>query len=176
MRLAVPPGGMKKVVLSRLLSYVLVLMITPVALCAETPAAMANTKTPILPLSEVKAGMHGIAYTVFEGVTPEPMDVEILGVLRNANGPKGDIILVRLQGKRVEYTGVVAGMSGSPVYVDGKLMGAIVSIGEPKCIAQSLIGHHGSYDLADFPDGNTVHRFDHAKDCSAAEIKVVDSG
>lgn len=122
---------MKKVVLSRLLSFVLVLMITPVALCAQTPAATANPKTPILPLSEVKAGMHGIAYTVFEGVTPEPMDVEILGVLRNANGPKGDIILVRLHGKKVEYTGVVAGMSGSPVYVDGKLVGAIAfRIGE----------------------------------------------
>ena len=122
---------MKKVALSRLLSYVLVLVLTPVALCAETPAATANTKTPILPLSEVKAGMHGVAYTVFEGVQPEPMDVEVLGVLRNANGPKGDIILVRLHGKKVEYTGVVAGMSGSPVYVDGKLMGAIAfRIGE----------------------------------------------
>ena len=75
--------------------------------------------------------MHGVAYTVFEGVKPEPMDVEVLGVLRNANGPKGDIILVRLHGKKVEYTGVVAGMSGSPVYVDGKLMGAIAfRIGE----------------------------------------------
>ncbi|HEX9119292.1 MAG TPA: SpoIVB peptidase S55 domain-containing protein, partial [Terriglobales bacterium] len=122
---------MKKAVLSRLLSYVLVLMITSVALCAQTPTASATTKTPILPLAEVKAGMHGIAYTVFEGVTPEPMDVEILGVLRNANGPRGDVILVRLHGKKVEYTGVVAGMSGSPVYVDGKLVGAIsLRVGE----------------------------------------------
>ena len=122
---------MKKVVLSRLLSYMLVLMITPVALCAETPAATTATKTPILALSEVKAGMRGVAYTVFEGVAPEPMDVEVLGVLRSANGPRGDIILVRLHGKKVEYTGVVAGMSGSPVYVDGKLMGAIAfRIGE----------------------------------------------
>ncbi len=88
-------------------------------------------KAPILPLSQVHAGMRGVAYTVFEGVTPEPMDVEVLGVLRNANGPKGDIILVRLHGEKVEYTGVVAGMSGSPVYVDGKLMGALAfRIGE----------------------------------------------
>jgi hypothetical protein len=59
------------------------------------------------------------------------MDVEVLGVLRNANGPKGDIILVRLHGKKVEYTGVVAGMSGSPVYLDGKLAGALAfRIGE----------------------------------------------
>src|SRR5437868_11940692 len=59
------------------------------------------------------------------------MDVEVLGVLRNVNGPKGDIILVRLHGQKVEYTGVVAGMSGSPVYLDGKLAGALAfRIGE----------------------------------------------
>ena len=69
--------------------------------------------------------MHGTAYTVFEGVKPEPMDVEILGVLRNFNGPKTDLILVRLSGAKAEYTGVVAGMSGSPVYIDGKLVGAL---------------------------------------------------
>jgi hypothetical protein len=69
--------------------------------------------------------MHGVAYTVFEGINPEPMDVEVLGVLRNMNGPKGDVILVRLHGTKAEYTGVVAGMSGSPVYFDGKLAGAL---------------------------------------------------
>jgi hypothetical protein len=58
-------------------------------------------------------------------VKPEPMDVEILGILRNMTGPKGDIILVRLHGAKPEFTGVVAGMSGSPVYIDGKLIGAI---------------------------------------------------
>jgi hypothetical protein len=75
--------------------------------------------------------MRGVAYTVFEGTTPEPMDVEVLGVLKNMNGPKGDIILIRLHGPKVEYTGVVAGMSGSPVYFDGKLAGALAfRIGE----------------------------------------------
>src|SRR5437764_6422368 len=59
------------------------------------------------------------------------MQVEVLGVLKNANGPKGDVILVRLGGKKAEYTGVVAGMSGSPVYLDGKLAGALAfRIGE----------------------------------------------
>ena len=88
-------------------------------------------KVQILPVSQVKAGMHGVAYTVFEGTTPEPMEVEILGVLRNMAGPKSDVILARLHGKKVEYTGVVAGMSGSPVYIDGKLVGAIAyRIGE----------------------------------------------
>jgi hypothetical protein len=57
--------------------------------------------------------------------------VEVLGVLKNANGPKGDVILVRLTGEKAEYTGVVAGMSGSPVYFDGKLAGALAfRIGE----------------------------------------------
>jgi hypothetical protein len=84
-----------------------------------------------LSLSQIHAGMRGVAYTVFQGTTPEPMDVEVLGVLKNANGPKGDIILVRLGGAKAEYTGVVAGMSGSPVYFNGKLAGAVAfRIGE----------------------------------------------
>ena len=75
--------------------------------------------------------MQGVAYTVFQGVKPEPMDFEVLGVLRNVNGPRGNIILIRLHGPKVEYTGVVAGMSGSPVYIDGKLAGALAfRIGE----------------------------------------------
>ena len=75
--------------------------------------------------------MRGVAYTVFQGVKPESMEVEVLGVLHNVNGPKGDVILVRLHGQKVEYTGVVAGMSGSPVYLDGKLAGALAfRIGE----------------------------------------------
>jgi len=75
--------------------------------------------------------MHGVAYTVFQGVKPEPMDLEVLGVLHNVNGPRGNIILIRLKGQKVEYTGVVAGMSGSPVYIDGKLAGALAfRIGE----------------------------------------------
>jgi hypothetical protein len=91
----------------------------------------AQTSQPTIPVDQIHAGMHGYALTVFEGVKPESMDVEVLGVLRNVNGPKGDIILIRLHGARVEYTGVVAGMSGSPVYLDGKLAGALAfRIGE----------------------------------------------
>jgi SpoIVB peptidase S55 len=81
--------------------------------------------TKIFPLSEVRRGLHGVAYTVFEGVTPEPMQVEILGLLKNALGPGQDMILARLHGTKPEYTGVVAGMSGSPVYIDGRLVGAL---------------------------------------------------
>ncbi|HKT87936.1 MAG TPA: hypothetical protein VJQ59_05840 [Candidatus Sulfotelmatobacter sp.] len=95
------------------------------------PALIAQTSQPTIPVDQIHPGMRGVAYTVFEGVKPEPMDVEVLGVLHNVNGPKGDIILVRLHGTKVEYTGVVAGMSGSPVYFDGKLAGALAfRIGE----------------------------------------------
>jgi hypothetical protein len=91
-----------------------------------------TTQAPrTISVDQIHAGMRGVAYTVFQGVKPESMDVEVLGVLRNVNGPKGDIILVRLHGAKVEYTGVVAGMSGSPVYLDGKLAGALAfRIGE----------------------------------------------
>jgi len=92
--------------------------------------AASAPKPNIIPLDQIHAGMRGVAYTVFEGVKPEPMEVEVLGVMKNVNGPKGDIILVRLHG-RAEYTGVVAGMSGSPVYFNGKLAGALAfRIGE----------------------------------------------
>ncbi|MEO6982368.1 MAG: hypothetical protein ABI072_04555, partial [Edaphobacter sp.] len=88
------------------------------------PAA-APAVTKIFPLAEVKRGQMGVAYTVFEGVTPEPMAVEILGVLKNSLGPGRDLILARLRGQKPGYTGVVAGMSGSPVYIDGRLAGAL---------------------------------------------------
>src|SRR5450432_1730831 len=103
---------------------------------AHTPISSARVFSAgisplIMPLDQIHEGMKGTALTVFQGVKPESMDVEVLGVLHNANGPKGDIILVRLHGQKPEYTGVVAGMSGSPVYFDGKLAGAVAfRIGE----------------------------------------------
>src|ERR1700719_2370229 len=95
------------------------------------PSARTAQNPQTIPVRQIHAGMRGVAYTVFEGVKPEAMEVEALGVLRNMNGPKGNIILVRLHGQKVEYTGVVAGMSGSPVYFNGKLAGALTfRIGE----------------------------------------------
>ena len=79
----------------------------------------------IMTVDEVRPGMKGVAYTVFQGTQPESMGVEVLGVLRNLIGPKSDVVLIRLTGEKAEYTGVVAGMSGSPVYIDGKLLGAL---------------------------------------------------
>jgi hypothetical protein len=112
---------MKKVVLA--------LLVLGLSLPAIT--LFAQSSQPTIPVDQIHTGMRGVAYTVFEGVKPESMDVEVLGVLHNANGPKGDVILIRLDGAKVEYTGVVAGMSGSPVYIDGKLAGALAfRIGE----------------------------------------------
>jgi SpoIVB peptidase S55 len=100
--------------------------VTPaMAIGSRAMAAAAPIGAKIFPLADVHRGLHGVAYTVFEGVTPEPMEVEILGVLTDAIGPGQDMILARLKGEKPEYTGVVAGMSGSPVYIDGKLVGAL---------------------------------------------------
>lgn len=91
---------------------------------AQTPAQPPLHADPF-PLAQVHRGLHGTAWTVFEGTDPEPMDVEILGLLKDAIGPGQDMILARLHGAKPEFTGVVAGMSGSPVYIDGKLLGAL---------------------------------------------------
>src|SRR5437879_8289054 len=95
------------------------------ALCL-TPAVLVAQQSPeILPLSQVRPGMQGYAYTIFAGDRVEKFDLEVLGVLDNFLGPKQSIILVQLKGPKVEHTGVVAGMSGSPVYLEGKLAGAL---------------------------------------------------
>src|SRR2546425_137275 len=95
------------------------------ALCLESQAASAQELREILPLSQVRSGMQGYAYTIFAGDQVEKFDLEVIGVLDNFLGPKQSIILVQLKGPKVEHTGVVAGMSGSPVYLDGKLAGAL---------------------------------------------------
>lgn len=95
---------------------------------AQPTAAMGNPPPStggFFPLSEVKRGMTATAWTVFTGTRPEPMGVEILGVLRGARGPHQDLILARLTGPKPDYTGVVEGMSGSPVYIGKRLLGAL---------------------------------------------------
>jgi len=92
---------------------------------AKGPSATADSKTPLFPLADLREGMHGTARTVFRGSQPEEFNVEILGVLPGGIGPKQDLIVGRLSGGGADRTGVFAGMSGSPVYIDGKLVGAI---------------------------------------------------
>ena len=78
----------------------------------------------IYPLRDVRAGQHAIGKTVFQGNKIEDFQVEILGVLENV-GPRQSIILARLSGGPLQETGVMQGMSGSPVYIDGRLLGAV---------------------------------------------------
>jgi len=87
-------------------------------------AAALSGQTAFFPLKDLKPGMHATGKTVFTGDRVEDFQVEILGVLENI-GPKQSLILGRLSGGPLEKTGVMQGMSGSPVYIDGKLVGAI---------------------------------------------------
>jgi hypothetical protein len=93
--------------------------------CFAFPPETSAQSNEILPLSQVQPGMHGYAYTIFAGDQVEKFDLEVIGVMPNFLGPRQSIILIELKGPKVEHTGVVAGMSGSPVYLEGKLAGAL---------------------------------------------------
>jgi len=95
------------------------------ALALGVLVAAPVAQTTYLPLDQVRPGMIGVGRTVFSGTKLEDFKVEVLGVMRNVIGPKRNLILARLEGGPLAKTGVIAGMSGSPVYVDGKLMGAV---------------------------------------------------
>jgi len=88
------------------------------------PARPKAGPVEIMKLNQIKPGMKAIAWTVFQGTEPEPVPVEIVGRLRNQNGPNQDIIVGKMLGK-AKVTNVAGGMSGSPVYIDGKLIGAV---------------------------------------------------
>jgi hypothetical protein len=88
------------------------------------PARPKAGPVEIMKLNDVKSGMKATAWTVFQGTVPEPIPVEIVGRLRNQNGPNQDIIIGKMLGK-AKVTNVAGGMSGSPVYIDGKLIGAV---------------------------------------------------
>jgi hypothetical protein len=93
------------------------------AVLVLTSGLPAQTRT--FPVSELRAGMVGVGKTVFEGDRLDEFKVEIIGVLRNSIGPRRDLILARLDGGPLANAGVIAGMSGSPVYIDGRLVGAV---------------------------------------------------
>jgi hypothetical protein len=78
-----------------------------------------------MPVDEIKAGMVGVGRTVFQGTAIEEFKAHIIGVIRSNVGPRRDLILARLEGGPLAKTGVIAGMSGSPVYIDGRLVGAV---------------------------------------------------
>jgi hypothetical protein len=88
-------------------------------------AAGLPAQSRTFPVDELKAGMVGVGRTVFEGDRLDEFKVHILGVLRNVIGTRRNLILARLEGGPLAHTGVIAGMSGSPVYIDGRLLGAV---------------------------------------------------
>ena len=96
---------------------------------AQTANSSSVTKavaeSPFFPLEDLKPGMKGVARTVFAGTEPQEFGVEILGVLPGFPAPRQSAIIARLSGANAEKTGVFAGMSGSPVYIDGRIIGAL---------------------------------------------------
>jgi hypothetical protein len=103
---------------SRSLAFVLF-----VAFVANLPAQPVDA--PLIPLNDLQTGMKGEVWTVFKGRDPEPFAVQVTGILRNALGPGKSMILCELTDPRVQLMGAVAGMSGSPLYIDGKLAGVL---------------------------------------------------
>ena len=110
----------------------------PAAAAEAPPARPKSGKVEIMPLSEVKQGMKGTAWTVFQGTEPEAVPVEIVGISKNMWGPRQDIILGKMGGKAAR-TNVAKGMSGSPVYINGKLIGA-VSLGLSQFSPDAICG------------------------------------
>src|SRR3989440_294864 len=90
-----------------------------------TSISTTSTSESILPVGELRPGMKGVARTVFAGSAPEDFGIEIIGVLPGFTGPRQSTIIAKLSGPNVDKTGVFAGMSGSPVFIDGRLVGAI---------------------------------------------------
>ncbi|MGE5647897.1 MAG: hypothetical protein ACM336_19140 [Acidobacteriota bacterium] len=128
---------------------------------------------PLMRASEVKPGMKGTAWTVFAGREPEPVPIEIIGLWKNAWGPKQDIILAKMGGKALR-TNVAGGMSGSPVYIDGKLVGAValrLSVFSPDAICGitpiELMLEINDYDRSRPTDARTPDRVQ-AKTASVA--------
>jgi hypothetical protein len=101
-------------------AFCLIALLTAAALASDS-----NANSNFMPLEQVRPGMKGYGMSVFTGSKPERFEVEVLGTLDGMPNPKQSIVIARLSGALVDRTGVFAGMSGSPVYIDGKLLGAV---------------------------------------------------
>ncbi|HEX8707433.1 MAG TPA: hypothetical protein VF723_04150 [Pyrinomonadaceae bacterium] len=117
--------------MKRIFAATFALALSVAALGVSVPAqqaaagASAAQDARLFPLADLRPGMKGVARTVFSGSEPEEFGVEILGVLPGFPGPRQSAIIARLSGANAERTGVFGGMSGSPVYIEGRLVGAI---------------------------------------------------
>lgn len=129
-----------------------------------------------LPLSQVHAGQKGQVWTVFEGTKPEPFTVEVTGVVENALGPGKSLILCKLTDARVQNMGAVAGMSGSPLYIDGKFAGAL-SYQLQRFETVHYAGFTPAADMAEVADrvGSGIKAVDDAAP-EAADTKAGDTG
>ncbi|MBI3684639.1 MAG: hypothetical protein HY235_30075 [Acidobacteria bacterium] len=146
-------------------AYAVFFAIAPAALSqiAEMPRPKAGP-VQILKSAELRPGMQAVAWTVFEGAVPQPVPVEIIGLWKNAWGPRQDVILGKMGG-RAQQTNVAGGMSGSPVYVDGKLIGAVslrLSVFSPDAICGitpiELMLEINDFDQSRPPDARTPDR------------------
>jgi hypothetical protein len=117
------PGPTSKYRLAATALLAAAVLLFPALPAAQSPHPA--THPEIFPLDQVRPGMTGYVRTIFAGDEVEQVELEVLGILPNLIGPRQDIILVKLKGERVEHTGVAGGMSGSPVYLEGKLAGAL---------------------------------------------------
>ncbi len=113
---------MRRVVTLILQGLLAVLLVTGVSGQAQQNK---QQKTDFFPIDKVKPGMRAVGYTVVVGGEPKKFDLEILGVLKGFPNPQQSAVLSRLLGEEMNHTGVFQGMSGSPVYIDGKLLGAV---------------------------------------------------
>jgi hypothetical protein len=96
-------------------------ILTAVSLASDSPTSTSK----LMPLDQIRPGMKGYGMSVFQGSKPERFEVEVLGLLEGVPNPKQSLVIARLGGPLVDRTGVFAGMSGSPVYIEGKLVGAV---------------------------------------------------
>ena len=106
-------------------SAILILALATLAVAQKPTAAVKTAGPELFALEDLRPGMKGVARTVFSGSDTQEFGVEILGVLPGFPGPRQSAIIAKLSGSNVDRTGVFAGMSGSPVYIDGKIVGAI---------------------------------------------------
>src|SRR6185369_13634671 len=116
--------------MTTLISLIILVAVSALAQSASKPeqgqtGQGKRSKTEFFPVDQVKPGMRAIGYTVFSGAEPRKFEVEILGVLKGFPNPQQNAVVTRLVGDELNHTGVFQGMSGSPVYIDGKLLGAV---------------------------------------------------
>jgi hypothetical protein len=126
-RCALPKEGhcmFKRALFSSLFLSLSALAATPDGSALDALVPPKAGPVQLFPESDLKPGMKAVAWTVFQGSKPEPVPIEIIGLWQNAWGPKQDIIVAKMSGK-AQRTNVAGGMSGSPVYIDGKLVGAV---------------------------------------------------